>query len=260
MLKKISLLPLIYLLFAYVGFAQGAFKFTEEKHDFGIVEEGVQAAYEFEFVNTGNAPIVLTNVSASCGCTTPSWTKEPIAPGGKGMIKASYNSQGRPGNFTKTITVTSNATEPNKVLYIKGIVEPKTTKPVYTAQELKASPKISMEKTSYNFGKIERGQKVVTKVNVKNTGKSPLNIQSVKSACNCISYKLDKETIAPGKSAALEITYSPSYDGSNTDIATFMTNDLTNPTVTFTINSNVVESLTQKSPVMQEKTTVPFGK
>ncbi len=98
-------------------------KFKSENHDFGNIKEGVQATHEFEFVNTGKGALIISNVAASCGCTTPDWTREPIAPGKTGKIKAVYNSQGRPGQFTKQVTVTSNAAEATKVLTISGLVE-----------------------------------------------------------------------------------------------------------------------------------------
>jgi hypothetical protein len=90
-------------------------------HDFGIIQEGPTADHEFEFTNVGKEPIIISNVSASCGCTTPSYSKDPVLPGKKGTVKASYNTQGRVAPFTKTITITSNVGV--KVLTIKGEVE-----------------------------------------------------------------------------------------------------------------------------------------
>jgi hypothetical protein len=103
---------------------EAAPKFTLEKtsHDFGNIEEGVQATVSFTFKNTGNAPLVLNSVKASCGCTTPKWTKEPVAPGQEGIVTAIYNSKGRPGNFTKTITVTHNGEGGTEFLTIRGNV------------------------------------------------------------------------------------------------------------------------------------------
>ena len=100
-------------------------KFVEIAHDFGNIKEGTQASYEFKFTNTGNAPLVLESVQASCGCTTPEWSKESIAPGKSGKVIATFNSSGRPGTFTKTITVKYNgAAESNtEYLTIKGFVE-----------------------------------------------------------------------------------------------------------------------------------------
>jgi len=103
-------------------------KLDNDSHDFGTVSEGPAADHIFMVTNTGKEPLVITKVQPSCGCTTPSWTKEPIAPGKTGEIKASYGTQGRPGTFTKTLTVFSNAG--NKVLTIKGNVEKAPTSSV----------------------------------------------------------------------------------------------------------------------------------
>lgn len=96
-------------------------KIEKTVHDFGKIKEGTLATYSFIFHNTGKSPLILTNVQASCGCTTPEWSKEPISPGGQGIIKAAYNSYGRPGDFQKYITVKSNA-GPDVTLTIKGSV------------------------------------------------------------------------------------------------------------------------------------------
>lgn len=96
--------------------------FNEETHDFGTVPEGPAAEVEFKFKNTGKEPIVIQSVRPSCGCTTPSYSKEPVKPGETGVIKASYATSSRPGGFNKAITVTSNAG--TKMLFIKGEVEP----------------------------------------------------------------------------------------------------------------------------------------
>ena len=65
-----------------------AFTWTAQVHDFGKIKQGVPVTHEFTFTNSGTVPLVITNVQASCGCTTPDWSKEPVMPGGKGFIKA----------------------------------------------------------------------------------------------------------------------------------------------------------------------------
>jgi hypothetical protein len=102
-------------------------KFETTSHEFGTVYEGTQATFDFKFTNTGAAPIALSNVQASCGCTTPKWPREPIGPGESAVIQAMYNSAGRPGAFHKTITVYSEAG--NQVLTITGNVVQKPEKP-----------------------------------------------------------------------------------------------------------------------------------
>lgn len=116
--------------------------FKEETYLFGEVPEGPQVTHEFKFKNDGKEPLILSNVRASCGCTTPVWPKEPILPGKDAVILVTYNTQGRPGPFTKSITITSNSDTPNKVIYIKGeVVKGEPEKSVPLEQPSMLSPK-----------------------------------------------------------------------------------------------------------------------
>ena len=93
-------------------------------HDFGKIKEADgPVSYTFKIDNTGNGPLILTRVIASCGCTTPEWTKEPIAAGKSGEIKITYNPKDRPGPSVKTISVYSNGKTGSFVLTIKGDVQ-----------------------------------------------------------------------------------------------------------------------------------------
>jgi len=107
--------------------------FTDQSHDFGKITEGTQAKFSFKFTNTGNQPLVITNVSTPCGCTTPTYTHDPVAPGKTGEIAVNYNSTGRGGEFNKVLTVTTNiaAGQGKDVnIMIKGEVVPKPSQPV----------------------------------------------------------------------------------------------------------------------------------
>lgn len=95
--------------------------FKEDSYNFGDIEKGKPATHEFAFKNTSKETILITNVKASCGCTTPNWTKTPIKPGESGVVTATYNAA-HVGPFTKTVTVTTNDTDQNKILSIKGKV------------------------------------------------------------------------------------------------------------------------------------------
>jgi hypothetical protein len=118
------------------------FKFESTSHDFGTVPEGPAAVFEYVFTNTGREPLIISDVVKSCGCTTPSWTKEPILPGKTGKIVASFDTNGRVGNFNKTLTVVSNAKQPNLQLTFGGIViaTPPTTHENSNIQEIKLEP------------------------------------------------------------------------------------------------------------------------
>lgn len=92
--------------------------------DFGDIKEAAGlVAHDFVVMNNGELPLVISRVVASCGCTTPEWTKEPIAPGKTGVVKVTYNPSGRPGKFVKTISVYSNGkANGNYILTIRGNV------------------------------------------------------------------------------------------------------------------------------------------
>lgn len=120
-MKRLFTSFLAVLLIALTSFAQDGgskIKFSESEFDFGKKPVGTPVTHEFEFTNVGTAPLVLENVRASCGCTTPLWPKEPIAPGQKATISATYN-MGHAGAFNKSVTVTTKDGE-TIVLYIKG--------------------------------------------------------------------------------------------------------------------------------------------
>jgi len=100
------------------------FKFVEETHDFGVVKRGPVAMYKFEFTNVGNQPIIITNVTPSCGCTNVDWPKSPVLPGQKGSIQLGLKTEEQHGVFNKEVYIQSNAHVPNGekryTLYIKG--------------------------------------------------------------------------------------------------------------------------------------------
>lgn len=86
-------------------------KFDNTEHSFGTINEGDVATHAYHFTNIGKHPLLISRVDASCGCTIPSFTKEPIQPGGEGEVTIQYNSNGHPGAQVKTVMVHSNAQE-----------------------------------------------------------------------------------------------------------------------------------------------------
>lgn len=108
--------------------------FEYEVWDFGDVPEGGKVSHDFYFTNTGKEPLIIHNVRASCGCTTPYWPRQPIPPGGRDKITVVYNTQGRPGPFHKVVTIYSNAATPVKQIVVKGRV---------VRQEMTGSPEES---------------------------------------------------------------------------------------------------------------------
>lgn len=132
-MKKLILLSLFISGIGLKGFAQenaapapnpnaAEITFENETHDYGTIKQGANGSYEFKFKNTGKEPLIISNAQGSCGCTVPSWPKEPILPGQGNVIKVTYDTK-RVGPFTKTVTLTSNAKTPSKIINIKGVVQ-----------------------------------------------------------------------------------------------------------------------------------------
>jgi len=100
--------------------------FKEKSIDFGDLTQGDKVSHTFQLTNTGSAPLIISNVAATCGCTVPSWPKEPIAPGKTAEIQVSFNSTGKMGKQNSVVRIYSNASEPiEKVSLISNVI-PKT--------------------------------------------------------------------------------------------------------------------------------------
>jgi hypothetical protein len=249
---------LLLCVLALAARAQGVLTFKSIDHDFGKVPEGTMATYEFKFKNTGNQPIVIANAQASCGCTTPEWTKAPVMPGKSGIIKAVYNSAGRPGVFAKTVTVMSNASDPNKVLSLKGTVLTKEElRATLTPAQLAASPRLVLERPGYDFGRVEAGQQSVARIGVRNTGPKDLVLTTVSSNCYCVGYRAAPAPIKPGQSAVVELVYAQRAVGPTTEVVTLDSNDLHGDTK-ITFKANVVKDLVPTSLVKESGSSVPF--
>ena len=134
-MKKTLLLALSLTAAAYTAQAQAmksaaagpvagpAITFEEVKYDFGSVAQGGMVDHTFKFKNTGNAPLVISNIGVSCGCTTPEWTKAPVMPGKTGSITAHFNSTGKIGMQNKVLTIESNAAAGSTTVALVGEVK-----------------------------------------------------------------------------------------------------------------------------------------
>ena len=236
---------------AHSAMAQGEIKFEKESHNFNVINEGVQAKYDFVFLNTGNQPIVIQSVNASCGCTTPFYTKEPILPNKKGLISASFDSNGRPGVFNKSVTVVSNAKNGSITLTIQGEVKGKTQEQIDASKII-----LTLDKQSHDFGNVQAGQTVAQKFTVKNTGKADLTIASVQSDCRCVTHTISKNTIKAGETAILELRYTPTGTKQVKTSVNIFSNDNVTGVSQITLSANV-----GGVSIMKEKTAQanPFG-
>ncbi len=103
----------------------GQFQFATTEYDFGTINEGKVVEHIFNFTNNGQAPLVISNITASCGCTSPDWTKTPVKPGEQGFVKVVFNSTAKSGSQAPTVTIQANTDPTVTRLRLKGSVTPK---------------------------------------------------------------------------------------------------------------------------------------
>lgn len=124
-MKKLIILCSVVFLFASVTAfkveEKAEFKFEKETHDFGKIPQGKPVSVDFKFTNTGDEPLIITNIESVCGCTVPKYTNTPVLKGQTGTISVTYNAAAL-APFSKGLTIRSNAKTPIKVIYIKGEV------------------------------------------------------------------------------------------------------------------------------------------
>src|SRR5690606_7702839 len=123
--------------------------------DFGMVaENSTPVVHQFDFTNTTNRPVKILKVQASCGCTTPDWTQDPVLPGQSGFIQASFNPRGRPGYFNKSLTVTTDFDSNPIILQIKGQVSEGSTNATVENQFRIQKGNWRLKSSSFNLGKV----------------------------------------------------------------------------------------------------------
>ncbi|MDR1601767.1 MAG: DUF1573 domain-containing protein [Tannerella sp.] len=190
-----------FLLSGFQGWAQNKPVITVDQpvHDFGSIQEkDGEATHTFVVKNTGNAPLIISQVVASCGCTTPQWPDKPIEAGRTGDIRVSFNPAGQPGAFEKTIHIYSDASSEPYMLTIKGNVD----------LQPEGEPVFTVDEPVFDFGLIdEEDIDAIHVFRVKNTGTAPLIISHVQSSCGCTEPEWTKDPIAPGKMGDVVITY-----------------------------------------------------
>ncbi len=180
--------------------------FDEKEHDFGKVnEEDGKITHVFEFSNKGMSPLVVSKVQASCGCTTPTWTKAPIEPGKKGTITVTYNPAGRPGAFTKTITVYNNSADEQVVLIIKGEVKPKET------EENKPYPinmgAISVKGKVIQMNNVNKGDKQIRTLDFQNSSKVPVKV-TFDNLPSYLTATVSAEILKPNDEAKITFSFN----------------------------------------------------
>ena len=223
--------------------------FDKETHDFGnIKEEDGKVKYDFQFTNTGGKPLLINQVRASCGCTSPDWSKEPILPGKKGFVSATYDPMNRPGPFNKSLTVVSNSTNPNVVLYIKGEVAPK---PV-TLEDTYRYPMgdIRLVTNHVSFAQVLKGKTSTQETEVINVSQNPVKIAFSKVPSHLV-LKAIPEVLKPGEKGKISVSYNSQLKdewGFVVDRVDVMLNDKADPTNKLTVSATIEEDFGSWTP------------
>jgi hypothetical protein len=251
MRKCLSILSFTLLVVGAIAQVAKPLQFKEENYDFGeIHEKAGSVTHQFEFTNLSNRPVKILNVKPSCGCTTPDWTKEPVQPGKTGFIQARFDPKGRPGFFTKSLTVTTDADANSIVLQIRGNVasEGKDAAAEFSA----VSGNWRMKSGSFNLGKIYiKDEFVVREFPILNNGIKAITYIDKVEAPNYIQVNVEPKTLGPGERGVIKLGYNGKMRnqyGFQSDNVTIHTDDEEQPKKSFSVYATLEDYFPTLSP------------
>lgn len=206
-MKKLIMSAFTALVCSVTAFAQ--VEWLETEHDFGAFrEDGGKVTCNFRFVNKGSEPVSIRAVKVSCGCTTPSYTKQPIEPGDTGSIMATFNPAGRPGRFSKTLSIdiAGAGAGPRKMLTINGVVigSESTLMSRYPVQ---AGP-LKMRTQLVPFGTVVKGRAKSAFVEVYNASEAPV-VPEWSGVPSYVRIAGSQGSILPGEQIVYTLTITP---------------------------------------------------
>lgn len=256
-MKKILFLTIGMLLVGcFSSFAQqrtASIAFKEEAFDFGKIKESDgPVTHQFVFTNTGSIPLIIQNAQPSCGCTIPDWTKQPVMPGTKGFIKATFDPSGRPGTFEKSVTVYSNADKSPFILKFSGTVIPK---PLAMQDEYRFPIGNLKFSSSYiGFGKLYPTSHRDTSIKFINAGKDPVTIKFI-GVPSCIRMDVQPATLKPNEKGIIKLSYDASKKndwGFLIDYMSFSVNNKLDQANRITVSSTIEEDFSKLTPAQIE--------
>jgi hypothetical protein len=231
------------LLLSAVAFSQPRMQLLTTEHDFGVFkEEAGKQTFNFIVTNTGDSALFIKKVVPSCGCTTPEWTQSPIPPKGQGKVTAIYDPVGRPGAFTKTLSVYTNSRPEIVVLVIKGEVQAKekTIEDLFTF----AVGPVRFESNHMAFTNITKNEKKIRVMPVINTSNAPVKIE-FEGLPQHLALKVNPETLKPGQKGLVEGTYdaakNPGGWGNVNDMPKIKINGVVQDNLYYYVSANLVE-------------------
>ena len=247
-MKRIGLLLTSLILFCgFVAAQDEKISMNEMEHDFGVIgDKDGYATFDFILTNNSDAPVVITNVSASCGCTTPRWTKEPIEKGKTGTISVLFNPLSQRGPFFKTVTVFTNQTS-QVLLRIKGEVvrsetivkklPPEEEYPVAIGKYLLKTKELSFDKISFD------AKKTIT-LEVFNNSDKPIT-QKIQKLPKYITVDLNPVIIPEKTAATIDVNINVQDYSLYGDLAGEITLLINGTSQSFPFTANVTEDFSK---------------
>lgn len=229
-------------------------QFSEEIHDFGYIGQGAGAAvYQFDFTNITNRPVKILSVQASCGCTTPDWSKDPILPGNTGFVQASFNPKGRPGFFNKSLTVTTDFDSNPIILQIKGNVSTSADSGPADSEFRSSAGNWKLMVSSFNLGKIFiKDEFAMKEFPILNGGSHPVTFLRTSSPAY-IRADVVPATLKPGEQGNVRISFNGKLKnkyGFQSDNIEIYTDDVLQPIKSFSVYATLEEFF---PPLSQEE-------
>ena len=249
--------------------ARSKMQLGETEHDFGTFkEEAGRQTYDFVVTNVGTDPLVIQNISTSCGCTMPEWTKSPIPAGGKGKITAIYDPQSKQGRFNQTLTVFTNANPSTVVLTIRGEVTPKEK----TIEDLFTFPvsAVRFESNHLAFTNVKKNEKKNRTMQIVNTSDKDATVEFMNLPQH-LTFKVIPATLKPGQRGIVEGVYDGEKNagwGGVSDMVRLKVNGVTQENIFYYVSATLVEDFSaltkteiENAPVFKmASTTVDIGK
>ena len=251
-------------------FSKGVIQFEKTSHDFGkLNEHDSPVTHRFAFRNIGKESLFIKNVKASCGCTSPNWSKEALAPGDTGYIEATYSPRGHPGGFNKSLLVISNTADSSISLFIAGNVIEK----IKTIEELYKDTigNIRINSRYLDLGIVNNKEIITKEFKLFNAGEKTVEFGSIKKSPSHLKITFDPKILPSKKEGRLIIRFNPSTKnevGNFGDEIMVNTNDQLSPVKSFFIsgtNTEYFPPLTEKElslapKLITDKTIHDFGK
>jgi uncharacterized cupredoxin-like copper-binding protein len=235
MIKKTVIVCFLFMVTAFPQLLDPKISIQQVHHDFGTINQGDVVTHTFVISNNGGDILKILDVKASCGCTAASPEKKELKPGESTNIVVSFNSKGRKGPQTKTVTVTTNDPEkPSVALTFTGNVV------VPDVKDEKLGAKIFFPETQHDFGKVKEGEILEYEFKFENKGMESLTIKDVKTSCGCTAAVVSENTIKPGKVGTIKVNFNTKgREGKNSKSITVVSNDAAEPNKVISIYADV---------------------